>query len=97
MLVRYCKGISLKDDRVETKIEACIDKFDDRVKPLLKNLYTILSKGIHQLDDKESEEYYIYLRTIIEMQLQHVKEQNDRDEQTKKLKANIDKIVSSIK
>lgn len=97
MLKEYCKGLTLENNRVETKIEACIDKFDERVRPLLKNLYSILSIGIHELDDKQSERFYVYLRTVLEMQLEYVKENNDRDNQTKELKDKIDSIVNDLK
>ena len=97
MLKEYCKGLTLKDNHVETKIEACIERFDERVKPLLKNLYSILSIGIHELDDKQSEKFYVYLRTVLEMQLEYVKENNDRDNQTKELKEKIDSIINDLK
>ena len=97
ILKEYCKGLTLKDNHVETKIEACIEKFDERVKPLLKNLYSILSIGIHELDDEQSEKFYVYLRTILEMQLEYVKENNARDNQTKELKEKIDSIINDLK
>lgn len=97
MLKEYCKQMTLKDNHVETKIEACMDRFDERVKPLLKSLYSILSVSIHELDDEQSEQYYVYLRTVIEMQLEFVKEKNDRDNQTKQLKEKIDSIINDLK
>ena len=48
-------------------------------------------------DDEESENYYIYLRSIIEMQLEHVKELSEKEEQTQRLKSSIDSIASKIK
>lgn len=97
MLDYYCKEIELSNRKAETKIEACKDKFDNRIIPMLNNLYIILSKGIHSLDDEESEDYYIYLRSIIEMQLEHVKELSEKEEQTQRLKSSIDSIASKIK
>lgn len=97
MLNSYCDDSELLNKRTEEKIEACKGRFDPRVKSLLKNLYGILSAGIHQLSDEQSEEYYIDLRTVIELQLEYIKELNDREEQTKKLKDRIDKISNDIK
>ena len=97
MLNNYCSGIDLPDRRIETRIESCKEKFDERVRPLLKNLYGILSVGIHELDDEQSERYYVHLRTVIELQLEYTKEINDKEEQTKRLKGNIDSIANEVK
>lgn len=97
MLSKYCEGIELKDNHVETRIKAAKDKFDERIHPMLSNLYKILSKGIHELDDDEALIHYQYLRAAIEMQLEHVKEQNDRDNQSNELNKYLSEIASKIK
>ena len=96
MLNKYCEGLELEDDHTDTKIKACKDCFDKRVHKLLNKLYKILSKGIHQLDDEESANYYIYLRIVIEMQLEFMKETDDNEAQTKMLEQQLNDIVSKI-
>ena len=96
MLDKYCEGVSLKDNHTETKIKACKDKFDERIHGMLNNLYKILSKGIHQLADEETRLYYQYLRAVIVMQLEHIKEQNDKEAQSQELSKVISDIASKL-
>ena len=96
MLNKYCDGLNLEDNRTETKIKACKPSFDPRVHKLLPRLYKVLSKGIHELDDSESQNYYEYLRIIIVMQLEFVKENDDKESQTKMLDNKLNDIVSKI-
>ncbi|MBO4666575.1 MAG: hypothetical protein J5666_00405 [Bacilli bacterium] len=96
MLNKYCEGVSLKDNYTETKIKACKNSFDQRIHKLLPRLYKILSKGIHELDDSESQNYFEYLRIIITMQLEFVKENDDKDSQTKMLDDKLNDIISKI-
>ena len=81
---------------MDTKIEAVKDKFDPRVRNLLKNLYGILSKGIHELDEEECKEYYQYLKTIIDMQLEYMNTEREKEKQTKELEGIINKITNLI-
>ena len=74
--------IKLKDDHMDTKIDAVKDKFDPRIKGLLKNLYGILSKSIHELDEDQSKEYYIYLKTVIDMQLEYMNSEEEKEKQS---------------
>ena len=97
MLNDYCQGIDLLDDRAETKIKACKDRFDPRIHSMLKNLYKILSKGIHELDDEGASDYYQYLKAVIVMQLQHIKEMDDKEKQTASLEKDINEIAKRIK
>lgn len=96
MLNKYCDGLCLEDNHTETKIKACKASFDSRVHKLLPRLYKILSKGIHELDDSESQNYFEYLRIIIIMQLEFVKENDDKESQTKMLDNKLNDIVSKI-
>ena len=96
MLNKYCVGVELKDNHTETKIKACQSFFDPRIHRLLPRLYKILSKGIHELDDSESQTYYEYLRIIITMQLEYIKENDDKDAQTKMLDDKLNDIISKI-
>lgn len=96
MLNKYCEGLTLEDNRSETKIRACKPSFDPRVHKLLPRLYKVLSKGIHELDDSDSQNYYDYLRIIIVMQLEYVKENDDKESQTKMLDDKLNDIISKI-
>lgn len=96
MLNKYCIGATLEDNHTETKIKACKSSFDPRVHKLLPRLYKILSKGIHELDDDESQDYYEYLRIIIVMQLEFVKENDNKEAQTEMLDKKLNEIISKI-
>ena len=96
MLNKYCEGVKLEDNRTETKIKTCEGSFDIRVRKLLKRLYKILSKGIHQLSDEESKNYYEYLRIIIVMQLEFIKEKDDNESQTQALDSQLNDIIAKI-
>lgn len=96
MLNKYCENINLPDNFTETKIKACKCRFDERIHPLLPRLYKILSEGIHSLDDVESKNYYDYLKIIIVMQLEFLKENDDKESQTKTLDKKLNEIISKI-
>ena len=72
----------LDDNRTETKIKAVKNNFDPRIHEHLGNLYSILSVGIHELDEEESRDYYEYLKAMIDMQLQYEKSKDEEDKQT---------------
>ena len=93
----YLGDTKLADERMETKIDAVKDKFDPRVQKLLKNLYGILSISIHELDEDESKEYYSYLKAVIDMQLEYIKSETDKDNQSKELSDVLSKITGLIK
>ena len=96
MINNYLDGTELKDDHMDTKIDAVKNNFDPRVQKLLKSLYGILSISIHELDEEQSKEYYEYLKTIIDMQLEYIKTESDKDSQSKSLESIINKIKSGI-
>ena len=64
---------------------------------MLKNLYGILSISIHELDEDESKEYYSYLKAVIDMQLEYIKSETDKDNQSKELSDVLSKITGLIK
>lgn len=99
MLNNYIKenNVTLKDEHVDTKIKAVKDCFDSRIKDLLKNLYGILSKSIHELDEEQSKEYYQYLKSIIDIQLEFEFTENEKNKQSIKLNSILNKIVNEIK
>lgn len=85
MLNNYIKenNVTLKDDHVETKIKAVKDCFDSRIKDLLKKLYRILSKSMHELDEEQSKEYYQYLKAIIDIKIEFEYAENEKNKQGK--------------
>lgn len=91
------ENIILADDRTETKIKAVKNNFDPRIHEHLGNLYSILSIGIHELDEEESKDYYEYLKAMIDMQLQYEKSKAEEDKQTKFLNTRISNIVNKLK
>lgn len=97
MVNKYLEGISITDNHMDKKIEAIQDKFDSRIRGLLKNLYGILSVSIHELDEDESKEYYEYLKAIIDIQLEYEKTEKDKENQALRLQSTISKIASGIK
>lgn len=97
LICYYLGDIKLKDDHMDTKIDAVKDKFDPRIRGLLKNLYGILSKSIHELDEDESKEYYEYLKTVIDMQLEYINSEEEKEKQSKSLQGILNKIAGLIK
>lgn len=87
---------TLVDDRTETKIKAVKGNFDPRIHEHLKNLYSILSIGIHELDEEESKTYYEYLKMMIDMQLQFEKAKDETDKQTQTINLKISNIVNKL-
>ena len=87
----------LSDNRTETKIKAVKGNFDPRIHTHLKNLYGILSIGIHELDEDESKDYYEYLKAMIDMQLQFEKMKDEEEKQSKTLNTKISNIVDKLK
>jgi hypothetical protein len=97
-IINYYVGDTvLKDTHIDTKIDAVKDQFDPRTKHLLKNLYGILSISIHELDEEQSKEYYSYLKAVIDMQLEYVKAEADKDHQSIKLNTVLSKIANLVK
>ena len=94
LILYYLGDTKLKDNHMDTKIEAVKDKFDPRVQNLLKNLYGILSKSIHEFDEDESKEYYEYLKAVIEIQLEYMFTENEKDKQSKKLEGILNRIAT---
>ncbi len=95
--MHYLEDKKLEDNHMDTKIDAVKDKFDHRIRDLLKNLYGILSISIHKLNEEHSEEYYTYLKAIIDMQLEIIKTEQDKENPRKKLNSVISKITNLTK
>lgn len=96
MIKFYLGDKELTDNHMDTKIDAVKDNFDPRVKKMLKNLYGILSISIHELDEDQSKEYYTYLKAVIDMQLEYVKSEDEKDKQSKNLEDILSKIANLV-
>lgn len=97
LIAHYLKDTKLKDDHMDTKIDAVKENFDPRIKGVLKNLYGILSISIHELDEEQSKEYYRYLKAVIDMQLEYIKTEEDKDKQSKSLEGILNQISNIVK
>lgn len=97
MISFYLGDTKLLDNHMDTKIDAVKGKFDPRVQKLLKNLYGILSISIHELDEEQSKEYYSYLKAVIDMQLEYIKSEDEKDKQSKDLECILNKIANLVK
>ena len=64
---------------------------------MLSNLNRILCKGIHESNDDNKAVHYQYLLAMIVMQLEHVKEQNDKEMKSNEINKYLNDIVSKIK
>ena len=96
LILFYLGEAKLDDNHMDTKINFVKDKFDPRIRGLLKNLYGILSKSIHELDEDESKEYYIYLKTVIDMQLEYMNTEEEKEKQSKRLGKILNEIAGLI-
>lgn len=96
MIAKYLEGVTTKDNRMDTKIEAAKERFDPRIKGMLSNLYGILSISIHELDEDQSKDYYIYLKAIIDIQLEFERTEREKENQTKSLSSILGKINSEL-
>lgn len=97
MIKFYLGDKILKDDHMDTKIEEVKENFDPRVKRFLKNMYGILSMSIHELDEEQSKEYYEYLKAIIDMQLEYMNTEEEKENQLRELNVTINKIMNLTK
>lgn len=97
MINYYLGNSKLEDNHMDTKIKAVKDKFDPRINHLLKQLYDILSVSIHELSEEQSKEYYEYLKAIIDIQLEYIKTEADKDQQSKSLSSVLSKITNLVK
>ena len=91
------KGTEIEGISMENKIDSVKEKFDPRVRKLIKNLYGILSKSIHELDEEDSKDFYEKLKAVIDMQLEYIFTEEEKEKQSKELESVISKITNSVK
>lgn len=96
MVKYYIGDKQLPDNHMDTKIEAIKNNFDPRIQGLLKQLYEILSISIHELDEEQSKEYYEYLKAIIDMQLEFIKTEDEKEKQSGELRGVLSKITNLL-
>ena len=70
---------------------------DNDIYNMMPNLYDILSKGIHELDEEECLKYYEIIKEIVFTLLINRIELIDKKKKIVSLKANLEKIHSNIK
>ena len=66
-----------QNSKTEDRIDAVKKYFDDKIRDILKPLYSALSKGIHSIKDQECKEYYNELKVILDIQLQYMKSNDE--------------------
>ena len=77
-------GIKLpSNSKSEDRIDAVKQYFDEKIRDILKPLYSALSKGIHSIKDQECKEYYSELKIVLDIQLQYVKSNEEREQKLK--------------
>lgn len=92
----YTKDLELTDNHFETRMNACKDRFDSEIQDTLKNLYGVLSFGVHSLSEDECKEYYQYVKAIIEIQLEHIKREKERKVKIEKNKAALSSVATVL-
>lgn len=97
MLFAYVGNQKLLDNHISTKIEAAKSHFSPDILSMLKPLYELLSISIHELDEGTSKEYYEYLVTVIEIQLQYEKSNKEKENKLNELSEKINKFKSDVK
>lgn len=85
-----------KEDLLNYDFKEKINIAKDKLPKFLvenKKIYSILSKGIHELEEEECKEYFPILRMSIEIILDEEIEKNEREKKNKLISSQINKIV----
>ncbi len=89
------EGKTSLEDLAKTDFKGKIDLAKDRLPTFLvenKKIYSILSKGMHELEENECKEYFPILRTAIEIILDEQIEKAERDKKNRLIAEQINKI-----
>ena len=97
LLKKFIGGKILEDDHIDTKIKFAKELFDPRIQGALKNMYSILSISIHELDEEISKEYYEDLKAVLDMQFEFMKTEYDKKKQSERLSGTLSKIINDFK
>lgn len=89
------EGKLTKEDLSKYDFKEKINVVKDKLPPFLvgnKKIYSILSKGIHELEEEECKEYFPILRMSIEIILDEEIEKNEREKKNKLISNQINQI-----
>ena len=81
----------------DEKLDLVKDQFETGVQSVLDNSYSLLSKGIHELSNKEIESFYLLMLEVICTQLEFENEKEENEAKRKALKQKIDLASSKYK
>ena len=81
--------VSLYTKEVFNVFELKNDKYEYNKDEFLRFLYYI---GVCQ-----NKEYYLYLKAVIDMQLEYIKSEDEKDKQSKDLECILNKIANLVK
>lgn len=82
--------------KMEDKLKVCIDKIYPEIQKYVKNVYKILSESIHLLDEGQSKEYYTTLKAFIDMQLEYMKTEREKEQKLKKYSTDLAHISDEV-
>lgn len=90
VICKYIEQNGENDNKhFDEKIKLIINEFDEDIRGMLKNTYSLLSKGIHELKENDIDNFIRSVSEVIFMQLDHEKELREKKERR-------DKLLSSI-
>ena len=78
-------------EHFDDKVKEVKDQFDPEIRDVLNTTYSLLSKGIHELNNDEIDNLYKLMAEVINVQLEFEKEANYRKARLKELRADINK------
>lgn len=85
-----------KTKRMNEKVELVKDNIASYLYQSANNLYGILSKGIHQLEEKECNEYLSVIGDFVIYSLDEMLEQKQKEDRKRKIENNLKNIASKI-
>lgn len=83
--------------RFEDKIKLVKDQFDDDIIDILTSSYSLLSRGIHELDNNEIDQFYSLMLELICTQLEYENSATIKSKRKNELKKNINFAVQKYK
>jgi hypothetical protein len=100
LIHRYCAdtGVAYESQRTEDVLKTLAEKgaFSELVKGMMKSLYGVLSKSIHELSDEEVRDYYDILCGVIVMVLQDELNKIETEKTRRSLSKGLSTITSKI-
>lgn len=90
------KELKGKAKHFEDKISLVKTLFDIDIQDILNSSYSLLSKGIHELNNEEIEEFYSLMLEVICIQLESEYEKDLKAKQREQLKKNINSAITKF-